>query len=621
MSSGIIHLKRLIQCMIVIILCLSLFVIRQGTVQAATYTVTSASDVQTTCGTAPNGTLRWAVCSAVAAGDVITINPVLTITLGAALPQLTNTNLTIQGSGSAVDGAGTYRVFDIAAGANIRIDSLTIQRGFDGVQGGGINNAGTLTLTASKVAANSTNASGFNGGDGGGIYNSGTLTITNSTVSGNSANNNAGAGGDGGGIHNAVGGSVTLINSTLSGNSASNGGGIGGSGGGIFNFGTVTITNSTLSGNSSKGGGGIFNFGTMTITNSTLSGNSTIGVVGGINNIGTLTLNNSLVTSSVNGNCSGTFTSNGAAYNLSDDNTCGANVTQVTAAQLNLGSLGSNGGPTQTIPLLAGSIAIGQGQPAICTLAQPNGAGGLDQRGVTRKSPCDIGAYEIPSAPTVNSASAVAPVVPLCSLIGGGVDTIVRANVPNNTITDGSVFCRVLNKNGTSVTGSDEIGNLSVLQRGVIEAVDVFGLHFDGAPVVPFNTPVQVCLQGSGTLLFLDAVQSPRTVSSPAASSQSGYTCANIPNAGMVVLVNDPSAPTTSTSSAGMTALTACLVTTTHIVNLRSEPGTDSAVLTQVPYKLTLRTDAHQGDWYRAVYGSHQGWINAQFLNIDPSCG
>ena len=63
-----------------------------------------------------------------------------------------------------------------------------------------------------------------------------------------------------------------------------------------------------------------------------------------------------------------------------------------------LGTLGDYGGPTQTIPLLAGSPAIDAGNPNGCTDAN----GDLlktDQRGYPRPDKedtggCDMGSYE-----------------------------------------------------------------------------------------------------------------------------------------------------------------------------------------------------------------------------------
>jgi hypothetical protein len=58
-----------------------------------------------------------------------------------------------------------------------------------------------------------------------------------------------------------------------------------------------------------------------------------------------------------------------------------------------LGTLGNHGGPTQTIPLLAGSPALDAGDPA---LAPPT-----DQRGVARGATPNIGAYEATAASLV----------------------------------------------------------------------------------------------------------------------------------------------------------------------------------------------------------------------------
>src|SRR5207237_7821027 len=62
--------------------------------------------------------------------------------------------------------------------------------------------------------------------------------------------------------------------------------------------------------------------------------------------------------------------------------------------------LASNGGPTQTIALEAGSPAINAGDEAICAAPPVNN---LDQRGFVRPgmgaTKCSIGAYEFDAAP------------------------------------------------------------------------------------------------------------------------------------------------------------------------------------------------------------------------------
>ena len=103
------------------------------------------------------------------------------------------------------------------------------------------------------------------------------------------------------------------------------------------------------------------------------------------------------------GNFAGTITDGG--HNIDDGTTCGftgagcATPTGTsfcnTNPQLDLAGLASNGGPTQTIALEAGSPAINAGDETVCAAPPVNN---LDQRGVVRPGAgatnCSIGAYE-----------------------------------------------------------------------------------------------------------------------------------------------------------------------------------------------------------------------------------
>jgi hypothetical protein len=136
----------------------------------------------------------------------------------------------------------------------------------------------------------------------------------------------------------------------------------------------------------------------MTLNNSTLSGNSGSPSGGGIYNDGTATLQNTIVANSTSGgNCSGAITSNG--YNLSSDSTCNlSGAGDLNGIDPQLGPLQNNGGPTETMALLAGSPATDAGNPSGCT----SDHGRLlktDQRGQPRPDKtdtggCDMGAYE-----------------------------------------------------------------------------------------------------------------------------------------------------------------------------------------------------------------------------------
>ncbi len=372
----------------------------------------------------------------------------------------------------------------------------TIAEGGDAEGGGLENNGGTVTITDSTFSGDSATggegvgsgdtgvlAAGFGGGGAGGaLDNVGTLTITDSTFSGDSVVGGGGAGssasygrgGDcfGGALFTA--GTATITDSTFSGNSATGGasaagdGGIG-AGGALDSGGTVTITNATLSGDSATGGAGsgvagsggdgdggaLDNSGTVTITNATLSGDSATGGAPGGSGLGgaldafsnTITVTNSIVaantaSSTPGPNCSqigGTITDGG--NNLEDGSSptdCGfstANQDQfaVTPSQLGVGGLGNHGGPTQTMALAPGSLALGHANLVVCTnTTGPNPVNGVDQRGVHRPqgTGCDIGAFEL-ERPIILLRVAgpifVAPGVPNIRYVSGDTTFILTA--------------------------------------------------------------------------------------------------------------------------------------------------------------------------------------------------
>src|SRR5260370_893859 len=115
-------------------------------------------------------------------------------------------------------------------------------------------------------------------------------------------------------------------------------------------------------------GGGLLNdAGTVSISTSTFANNSAIGGGGLINFSGTVSIGGSIVANNTGGNCSGGTSDQG--YNLSSDSSCGFTGTgslQNTDPKLDPGGLQNNGGPTQTIALLATSPAIDHIPAANC---------------------------------------------------------------------------------------------------------------------------------------------------------------------------------------------------------------------------------------------------------------
>ena len=336
----------------------------------------------------------------------------------------TLTNTTVEGNSAAFKGGGI-----ISSGATrLSVTGGTFSTN-SAESGGGIFLEGDggdppipVPISDSTFSSNMATGTSANSG-GGGIYNDGgTATLTGSTLSSNSAFST------GGGIYQSSG-ALTITDSTVSDNSVSAANSSGTGGGIAENFGTLTITNSTIAGNSAQNvGTGIQETsGTLTAVNCTIAYNtepSTGAGFGGGMDItdGTATLNNTIIALNTDGTASnappdnlyldGTGTvSVASANNLigagggNSGLTNGSNSNQVGVADPGLGTLASNGGPTQTIALLAGSPAIDAGSNALAV--DPHGSPlTTDQRGAgfprIVNGTVDIGAFEVQTPTTDN---------------------------------------------------------------------------------------------------------------------------------------------------------------------------------------------------------------------------
>lgn len=399
-----------------------------GVAQAVTYTVTTTCD-DTPPVSCDGETLRDAINAAdtdgITTGDTIDFRVSGTITLGSPLPGISTNLLTIDGTGRRITiSGGTTSSYGGALFVNflttLNLNALTFSDNSAPTNetglGGAIYNAGLLTVTNSKFSGNNAFSGGaiynfltgtlsvadstFSGDnyatEGGAIYSESTLSITNSIFSGNNADL-------GGAIISDA--ALTVTDSTFSGNGALDGGAI------LTNAGPLIVANSTFSGNAAYSGGAIVGAGTF--TNSTFSGNTSeeLGGGGSIIAFGTVTLINTIFAGGgTNGNCNNPSVGGNAITdgggNLSDDDSCGFsagtslnNVPDLGRGGLHLGKLKRNGGPTPTIALHTGSIAINWGLDSVCSapLGPPDyGAGGLDQLGQPRPTSgsCSSGAYQ-----------------------------------------------------------------------------------------------------------------------------------------------------------------------------------------------------------------------------------
>jgi hypothetical protein len=270
-------------------------------------------------------------------------------------------NLTIRGASArrtTILSQADDRLFDIRPGASALISGVTIQGGFVDGDGGGIENLGSLVLVRSTVTGN------YAVGDGGGVHSTGTLKIMSSTISGNTADN---------------------------------------SGGGVSNIGQLVITNSTLGENwvspfGAQKGGGMRNVGsgaTARLLNVTLHRNSAQeGAAISNDSGGQVTAKMTILSSVTGNNCLGPLIS--AGHNLDSGATCGLGASgDLSNIDPQLGTLGNNGGPTDTYALMGSSPAMDAGDNVGCPR--------VDQRGISRPQDsdgdgtpvCEIGAFEV----------------------------------------------------------------------------------------------------------------------------------------------------------------------------------------------------------------------------------
>ena len=255
-------------------------------------------------------------------------------------------NITIEGRGKTVGGAGTARVFTVAANGTLTLKNITVNSGLStpSLPGGGVRNLGTTTIINSVIRSNNQSN----------VYSNGQLVIRGSTI-------RSGFGASGAGIR-VDGGSLTISNSTVDSNTGSV------EAGGIY-----------------IGGGARATFSHVTVWNNTASSNSTASALE-INGASTaVSLRNSLFCDN-DANTNDLLLTGGATLRQNVGNVIGEGSAKTTATCGDLGS--RTGSPGYYLPP-SGSGALGAGNAAFCK-AYP-----IDQSGIYRpETACDAGAAE-----------------------------------------------------------------------------------------------------------------------------------------------------------------------------------------------------------------------------------
>lgn len=398
-------------------------------------------------------------------------------------------------TGTVLDGAGQFRVFQAYSATNVTIQDLTMTNGaadgnggaiivggaleLDGVAikdstaasssapvyGGGVFASGAVEVTASEISGNTAQGASGNECFGGGIYSDSTVSITDSDVSANLLTNST-SGARGGGVVGAAG--VTVSGSLMSGNSVE--ANEYAAGGAISSQAPVTIEDSAISLNSTTSstdvaaGGGAANFDLMTVTNSSVTSNSATAPAGSVNGAGIAAVDASVTNSTIAQNLG----SAGGVVN-------GAGAYAVTSVDLKFSTVADNSataGTSQGRDLQAPSITtIGS------VIASPSGdscanatVSGSATYNVTRAGDNSCG---MPGSPNLQGTWAeinlglLRPNGTLTSTMAPQDPSILIAAVPN-------------------ATGQNAIGPNATDQRGVTRVGD-FWIGAEQSATVTFD--------------------------------------------------------------------------------------------------------------------------------------
>lgn len=174
--------------------------------------------------------------------------------------------------------------------------------------------------------------------------------------------------------------------------------------------------------------------------------------------------------------------------------------------------------------------------------------------------------------------------------------------------------------------GAWQVGVQSIIDRGVLDVVDVFGNA---------NQYFEVCFPQKGAIVFMDAATVPRNIFDIPTFAKDSYTCGAMNRAGTLVLVRQATAPSvdqalvqrfidaTTDPISSAIALEDCEVTSVHNLNMREEPwGVKLDVLLK---HTTVMATARTESWFRVNYERDdrdpvEGWIAAWLSEGEGEC-
>ena len=166
------------------------------------------------------------------------------------------------------------------------------------------------------------------------------------------------------------------------------------------------------------------------------------------------------------------------------------------------------------------------------------------------------------------------------------------------------------------------------VREAALSAIDVWG---------PLGVDAEVCFDGSGSLLLLEAAYAPRAIIAWPSYAWAGMTCARLDRAGTLVLMpGRPSVvitatvtllPPTATEAQDpnmiadnmelITALENCQIGSLYTLNFRESPAGPIMRWFNGVANALARTP----NWFQVVDHGEVGWVNAHYVSAIGDCG
>ena len=557
----------------------------------------------------------------IAGGDLRdTITLTGDITLSDSLPSVSSA-IGMEGAGYRINANNEQRLFSVNTGGDLSLNNIELTNGLGATSGGGaIENTGVLTISRAYLAGSSTL------GPGGAVSSSGTLVISNSTIANNESALNGGAIYISGGT--AIISHVTFFDNSSG--SASYTTGI------HVAAGALKLRNS-LVGRSSSGGGSMC-AGTLSENlGNLIQDNSCSPAQSGDPKLG------SLVTPA-SGSAWYPLKSGSPALSNGDDYFCSqyqrdqrnsprqasnchigavealeaANVAGSSGTNISdSSSRGSSSAPTRT-PAPASQDSSVQQTPAAYTLQQqgyqisPIGAAtsGVQMRQVGAEAVGIQWLLDLGFLDAIEVYGNVDQSLEICFPQVGSVYFLDAANSPRRAV---QLTASIQNDMTCATIGS---AGLVVLIVNPYPPDDEAPATATPANAPPGPEPPSSCQVTTTAYINFRAAPDgqilgvlPGGATLPAMGRVLGWY--QVDNYGLAGWVSD--AYVTTTGNCG------CQITTQVALRLRDEP--DGQVIAAVPQGTTMLTLAQDDGWYKVDHKNTLGWISAEYVNKDGSCG